>query len=95
MAHDGRPAVTALAFADQLIAVPVSVPVAVPETFKSPAQDALNDPLADEGVCCVGFHLKSVHVEGDGITLALVEAQLPISAATPVEEGPVTDDLLE
>jgi hypothetical protein len=56
---------------------------------------ALKEPFAEFEVCSVGFHLKSVQVDGFGITLAPVEAQLPISAATPVELGPVVVVLLE
>jgi hypothetical protein len=69
--------------------------VAVPDTFKSPAHVALKDPLAELEVCSVGFHLKSVHVEGDGMTLAPLDAQFPISASTAVELGPVMVVLLE
>ena len=66
---------------------PFRVPWAVPTTFRSPAQVALNDPLAVVAVCSVGFHLKSAQLEGDGITLDEAEAQVPISAATPVALG--------
>jgi hypothetical protein len=89
------PGAVALALAAQLITVPARVPVAVPATFKSPAHDALNEPFAEVAVCSVGFHLKSVHVDADGTTFALIEVQLPIKAAMPVDEGPVTEDLLE
>ena len=86
----------AVAFAAQVIVLPLRVPDAVPATFKSPAQFALNEPFADVGVCSVGFHLKSAHVDAAGMTLADAEDQLPINAAT-VELGPVAvvDDLLE
>jgi hypothetical protein len=57
------------------------VPCAVPETFKSPAQVALNEPFALVAVCSVAFHLKSEQVDGEGITLD-ADAQLPINALT-------------
>lgn len=85
----------ALPFAAQLITDPLIVPVAVPDTFRSPAHDALNEPFAEFEVCSVGFHLKSVHVDGDGMTLAPVDTQVPINAATPPAVGPVTELLLE
>jgi hypothetical protein len=83
------PGAVAFAVADQLTTLPLNVPVAVPATFRSPAHDALNEPVADVAVCCVGFHLKSVQVDGEGMTLELTEAHVPIKAATPVAEGPV------
>jgi hypothetical protein len=67
----------------------------VPDTFRSPAHDALNEPFAELEVCSVGLHLKSVHVAGDGMTLAPAEAQLPIKAATPAAVGAVEVVLLE
>jgi len=94
-AHVGCAGVAAFALADQLIDAPLSVPVAVPATFRSPAHDALNEPFAEFAVCSVGFHLKSVHVDGAGIRLALTDAQLPIRAATLVELGAVEVVLLE
>ena len=84
----------AFAFAAHVMTEPDKVPVAVPDTFRSPAHDALNDPFAEFEVCSVGFQLKSVHEEGDGIRLAAVEVQLPINAATVVAEGPVVTVLL-
>ena len=65
---------------------PDSVPLAVPATLRSPAQVALNVPLAVLPVCCVTFHLKSVQALADGTRLD--EVQLPSSAATPVADGP-------
>ena len=85
----------AFAFAAQFTTDPLSVPVAVPETLKSPAHFALKDPFAEFEVCSVGFHLKSVHVDGDGMMPAFADAQLPISAATPAGLGPVEVVLLE
>jgi hypothetical protein len=61
---------------------PLSVPWAVPTTFRLPAQVALKEPLADVAVCSVGFHLKSEQVDGDGIALDDVDAQVPINALT-------------
>ena len=91
MAHEGSPGAVAVPLALHAITEPLRVPWAVPATFRSPAQVALNDPLAEDAVCSVTFHLKSVHVDGDGMTLDAVdaEAQLPISAATPAVVGPV------
>ena len=78
-----------LAFPDalQVIVEPLRVPCAVPETFKSPAHVALNDPFAEFDVCSVAFHLKSTQVEGAGTMLPDAEAQVPISAATLVALG--------
>jgi hypothetical protein len=58
----------------------------VPATFRLPAQVALNVPLALVAVCSVAFHLKSEHVDAEGITLD-AETQLPISALTPAALG--------
>src|SRR4029450_6682914 len=82
-AHAGSPGALAVPCAFQLITEPLSVPCAVPESFRSLAHVALNEPRALLPVCSVTFHLKSVQVLGDGTTLA--EVQLPSSAATPVE----------
>ena len=73
-----------------VIVLPVSVPDAVPATFRLPAQVALNEPFAVVAVCSVAFHLKSVQVEPAGITLdAVAEVQDPIRALTPDEVGAV------
>src|SRR6476646_6908922 len=69
---------------------PLSVPSAVPASFKSPAHVALNEPFADVGVSSVAFHLKSAHDEADGITPAVADAHVPMRAATVVPLGPVT-----
>ena len=82
IAHDGISAVTATPLACHATVVPVSVPDAVPDTFRPPAQVALNDPIADVGDCCVGVHLKSEQLEGEGATLAEAEVQEPTSAST-------------
>lgn len=87
MSHDVRPGADALPFAFHAIVDPLIVPSAVPATLSSPAHVALNDPFALVVVCSVTFHLKSVHVLGDGMMLA--EDQLPISAPTPTADGPV------
>ena len=93
--HVGADGVAASAFADHVITDPVSVPVAVPDTFRSPEQDALNDPFAEFDVCSVGLHLKSEHEAAAGTMLAPAEAQLPINAATPAALGAVDVVLLE
>jgi hypothetical protein len=85
--HDDSSAVVALAFAAHEITVPLNVPVAVPDTFRPPAHVALNDPFADVAVCSDGVHLKSVHEDGAGMTLALADAHVPISDDTLVEVG--------
>jgi hypothetical protein len=58
----------------------------VPATFRSPAQVALNEPLAAVAVCSVAFHLKSEQVDADGITVD-ADAHVPINPATPVALG--------
>jgi hypothetical protein len=82
----------AVPFALHAIAVPLSVPDAVPCSFKSPAHVALNDPLAVVPVCSLGFHLKSVQVVAVGTMAA--DAQLPTSDPTAVELGEVPVVLL-
>ena len=67
------------------------VPCAVPVSFRSLAQVALNEPLAEVAVCSVGFHLKSVQVDGAGMMLADADAQLPISAPLPAAVGAVSE----
>lgn len=90
MTHDVRPGPVALPFAFKLIAVgEVNVPSAAPVNFRSPAQLALNEPLAVVVVCSVTFHLKSVQVFGDGIRLD--EVQLPSSELLPASLGPVVE----
>jgi len=69
---------------------PLSVPSAVPASFKSPAQVALNEPFAAVGVSSVAFHLKSEHDVAAGITPAEVDVQLPIRDAMDVPLGLVT-----
>jgi hypothetical protein len=88
MAHDERLGAVAFPAAVHAIVEPLSVPSAVPATFKSFAHVALNDPFAVVAVCSVTFHLKSVQDEGDGTTDA--DVQLPIKALTPEAEGPVS-----
>src|SRR3972149_8586598 len=63
-----RPGAVAVPCALQaIVPVPVSEPWAVPATFRSPAHDALNDPLAVAGGCSVTLHLKSVHEAAAGM----------------------------
>ena len=91
--HDPSvPVIVPRPFAVQSIVVaPVSVPDAVPATFRPPAQVALNEPLAVVAVCSVAVHLKSVHVDAAGIAPAdaVAEVHLPIKEVTPVPVGPV------
>jgi hypothetical protein len=49
--------------------------------------------MAAVGVCCVGVHLKSVQLDGDGTTLLDVDCHVPTSAAT-ADEGAVLVVLL-
>jgi hypothetical protein len=79
--------VLATAFAVHATVVPVSVAEAVPATFNPPAQVALNDPIADVGVCCVGVQLKSVQLEGDGSVLAVADFHEPTRPSTVVALG--------
>src|SRR5258708_8402182 len=88
MAQGGRGAAVAVPLAAHAITEPLRAPWAVPTTFRSPAQVALNVPLTVVAVCSVAFHLKSEHVDAEGLTLA-AETQLPINALTPVALGPV------
>jgi hypothetical protein len=67
----------------------VSAPSAVPVNFKSPGQLALNDPLADDAVCSVTFHLKSVQVLGVGMSVD--DVQFPSSELLPAAEGSVSE----
>lgn len=90
MTHEVRPGPVALPFALQLIEVgEANVPSAAPVNFRSPAQLALNEPLAAVAVCSVTFHLKSVQVLGDGIRLD--DVQLPSSELLPASLGPVEE----
>jgi hypothetical protein len=77
----------------QLITDPefgANAPSAVPDTCRSPAHVALNEPRAEVDVCCKAFHLKLLQDAGDGMMLA--DDQLPDSALAPVADGP--DSLL-
>ena len=67
----------------QVIVDPLSVPCAVPESFRSPGHVALNAPFALVPVCSVTFHLKSVHEPGVGMML---DDQLPNSVPMPAAE---------
>ena len=72
-----------------VIVDPLSVPCAVPDTFRLFAHVALNDPFALVDVCSVTFHLKSVQLDGDGMIVA--DVQLPIRALTPGVLGAVAE----
>src|SRR5262245_18993796 len=90
IAHEGRPGPAAFAFALHSICVGVlRLPSAVPVNFRSPGQVALNDPLAEDPVCSVTFHLKSVQVLGVGISVD--EVQLPSSELLPEADGSVSE----
>ena len=86
-AHDGMSGVVAMPWAVHVTVVPLSVPAAVPDTFRPPAQVALKAPIAAVGDCCVGVHLKSVQLEGEGMMLVDAEDHEPTSASTDVDEG--------
>src|SRR6186997_2662454 len=83
------PAALATPLADQLIVDPLIVPSAVPVSFRSLAQVALNEPRAEEPVCSVTFHLKSVQVLGVGMRLD--EVQLPSRLPEPAAVGAVAE----
>jgi hypothetical protein len=74
--------VLAVAVADQVIVDPLSVPCAVPLTFKSPAHVALKLPFALVAVCSDAIHLKFVQEDGAGIMLLEADVHVPISALT-------------
>jgi hypothetical protein len=86
IAHNGTLGAWATPVALQLITVPLKVPCAVPATFRSPAQDALNEPFAVVAVCSVGLHWKPEQLDTEGITLD-ADAHVPISALTPAAVG--------
>src|SRR6185295_17297704 len=89
MGHVGRPADVALPAALHVIVWPASVASAVPATARLFPHVAENDPLALVEVWSVTVHLKSVHGEEDGATLA--DDHVPMSALMPVDEGPVIE----
>ena len=89
MGQVGSPADVALPAALHVIVWPASVASAVPATARLFPHVALNDPFALVEVRSVTFHLKSVHDDGDGATLA--DAHAPMSALTPAEDGPVIE----
>ena len=72
----------AVAVADHVIVEPVSVPCAVPLTFKSPAHVALKLPFALVVVCSDAIHLKLVHDEGAGTMFVDADVHVPINALT-------------
>jgi len=83
-AHDGISGVVAIAWPLHVTVVPLSVPPAVPEAFRPPAQDAVNEPTAEVADCCVGVHVKSVQLEGEGMMLVDADFQVPTSASAVV-----------
>ena len=85
MAQAGSPGTVAVAVAFHVTVDPDKLPLAVPATFRSPAQVALNVPAALFPDCSVTFHLKSVHALAAGVRLD--EVQLPRSADTPLAVG--------
>ena len=90
IAHEVSPGALALPSAFQLITVgDARLPSATPVNFKSPGQLALNDPLADDAVCSVTFHLKSEHVLGVGINVD--DVQLPNNELLPAIDGSVSE----
>jgi hypothetical protein len=90
IAHEGKPGPVALPFALHSIVVgDLRAPSAVPVNFRSPGQLALNDPFADDAVCSVTFHLKSVQVLGVGMRVE--DVQLPSSELLPAAEGSVSE----
>ena len=85
--HDGNAGTDAVACAFQVTVAPDSVPLAVPDIFRSQVQVALNVPLAVLPVCWVTFHLKSEQALDDGTRFD--DVQFPRSADTPVSDGPI------
>jgi hypothetical protein len=90
MLQAGSEAAVAVPAALHVIVAPLSVPSALPVSFRSPAHVALNEPFADDDVSSVGVHLKSVHVDDDGMAPDVADVQVPISAAIDVALGLVT-----
>lgn len=89
-AHDVRPGPAAFAFALHWIVVGVvRLPSAVPVNFRSPGQLALKDPFAEDAVCSLTFHLKSVQVLGVGMSVD--ELQLPSSELLLLADGSVSE----
>src|SRR6187549_219928 len=90
IAHEGRPGPAAFALALHWICVgELRLPSAVPVNFRSPGQLALNDPLAEDEVCSVTFHWKSVQVLGVGMRVE--DVQLPSSELLPAVDGSVSE----
>jgi len=67
----------------------VNAPCAVPVSFKSPGQVALNDPFADVAVCSLTVHLKSVQVLGVGMIDD--DVQVPSNELLPATVGAVSE----
>ena len=90
IAHDGSPGPAALPFAlHSMLVGDFRAPSAVPVNLRSPGQLALNDPFADDDVCSVTFHLKSVQVLGVGMRVD--DVQLPSRELDPAAEGSVSE----
>lgn len=87
IAHDGISGVVAMPLADHVMVVPLSVPPAVPETVRPPAQVALKAPTAAVADCCVGVHTKFVQLDGDGMMFVDADFQVPASASAVVDVG--------
>ena len=85
IAQELSPGSAALPSADHSIPEPLRAPDAVPESFKTLAHVALNEPLAVVSVWLVTFQTKSVQALGEGMSDE--EVQSPASALSPVEEG--------
>jgi hypothetical protein len=85
MGQESTLATDAVPCADHDTVDPDSVPLAEPDTLRSPLHVALKVPLAELPDCCVTFHLKSVQASATDVRLA--ELQVPRRAAAPVAEG--------
>jgi hypothetical protein len=88
--HEGKSAAVAVPVPLQLTVVPLSVPCAVPDTFRPPAHVALKLPLPLFDVCSVTCHWKFVQDEGAGTTLADVHTPRSAFALRVVEVGDVS-----
>lgn len=88
MGHDAKSGAVAfpVAFHSRLVGL-MSLPSAMPESFRLPAQVALKDPLAVVAVCSLTDHLKSPQALGDGMMFP--EVHTPTNAVVPVAAGPV------
>ena len=89
IAQDAMSAVVATPCAVQVIVVPLNIPDAVPDSFRPPAQVALNEPCADVADICVGVQLKSAQLDAAGTMLVEADFHVPTSASTPDVVGPL------